>query len=300
MKFLCFVFNYLFFFSVLLGQSKKQYLLVIDPGHGGKDPGQLSSHSKYQHEKDLNLALALKLGKYVAEKLNTQVIYTRKKDTHVTLDQRVNIANKNKADFFISIHCNSNPNKKIYGTAVHIHSRVFKTSKQLALEIDKQLHTRAVRRSRGIRDKLHRGMNLQVLQYTDMPGVLVEAGFLSNTEEEKYLNSEYGQDIIASAIFRAFRSFLDLQHADENHATYYKVQIFASKTSQKNNADFSGSLPMRIDEHTRENHAFKYYYSIGREYEYKTARKLLRKAKDAGFKDAFIIKFFNGKRVYKK
>ena len=281
--------------------SKVRYVLVLDPGHGGKDPGKLRSSSKYKNEKEINLRISLLVGKYIERSLPVKVIYTRKNDKNVSLDQRVMIANKQKADFFISIHCNSNPSKKIHGTVIHIHHHNFKVSKRLAVQIDRQFEKRARRFSRGVRDKDHRGINFQVLQYTNMPSVLVEVGFLSNSQEERYLNSNYGQDIIASAIFRAFRAFLKLpprKKYTEDRQTYYKVQIFASRSSQKNNPQAFAELPMsQVEEHMRENHPFKYYYTIGREYEYRSAKKLLRTIKKTGFEDAFVVKFSNGKRV---
>lgn len=87
--------------------SHAQMTVVLDAGHGGKDPGALGSKVK---EKDVTLDVALKLGKLITEKHpDVKVIYTRKKDTFVTLSGRAGIANKNDADLFISIHCNSIP-----------------------------------------------------------------------------------------------------------------------------------------------------------------------------------------------
>lgn len=87
--------------------SQAQMTVVLDAGHGGKDPGALSSKVK---EKNVTLDIALKLGKLITAKYpDVKVIYTRKKDTFVTLNGRAAVANKNNADLFISIHCNSLP-----------------------------------------------------------------------------------------------------------------------------------------------------------------------------------------------
>src|SRR5687768_7472864 len=84
--------------------------VVIDAGHGGKDPGCIGT--KHQ-EKNITLAIALKLGKYIEEKMpDVKVIYTRKTDVSIGLDERAAIANKNKADLFISIHCNASEKKE--------------------------------------------------------------------------------------------------------------------------------------------------------------------------------------------
>jgi N-acetylmuramoyl-L-alanine amidase len=93
----------------LLGQRvapNKPFIVVIDPGHGGKDPGTVW---KNIHEKDIALSIALKLGNYIKKMLpDVKVIYTRQTDVFIDLDKRAPIANKNQADLFISIHVNSN------------------------------------------------------------------------------------------------------------------------------------------------------------------------------------------------
>lgn len=94
-----------FFICVCLSLTVQAYTLVIDAGHGGKDAGALGQYSK---EKDINLAVALAFGKLVEQNLpNIKVVYTRKTDVFVELNERANIANKAKADLFISIHTNS-------------------------------------------------------------------------------------------------------------------------------------------------------------------------------------------------
>lgn len=189
--------------------NKKPFVIVIDPGHGGTDPGVLTlTPSKYKHEKDLNLMISRKLTGYLRNKLeNIKVVMTRNDDSYLSLEQRVKIANDTDADLFLSIHCNSNPLRMIKGTQVHVHTDAFKKSIHLAEYLDEQFEERAKRKSKGILNLKDRGHNLYVLQYTKMPSVLVEAGFISNPEEERYLNSKYGQVIMASAIFRAVRSY---------------------------------------------------------------------------------------------
>ncbi|MBE0673614.1 MAG: N-acetylmuramoyl-L-alanine amidase, partial [Bacteroidales bacterium] len=86
-------------------QAKDQFVVVIDAGHGGKDPGAVGSSSR---EKDIVLAIALKTGGYITSNFNdVKVIYTRNKDIFIDLDKRADIANKNHADLFISIHTNA-------------------------------------------------------------------------------------------------------------------------------------------------------------------------------------------------
>lgn len=91
--------------------------VVIDAGHGGHDAGCLGIHSK---EKEVTLAIALKLGKYLEENYpNLKVIYTRKTDEFIDLIERANIANRAKADLFISLHCNASANKSAYGSETY-------------------------------------------------------------------------------------------------------------------------------------------------------------------------------------
>lgn len=93
-------------------------VVVIDAGHGGNDPGCNGGLSK---EKDVTLAIALKLGKLIEDSLKgVKVIYTRKSDKFIELSERSNIANKNNADLFISIHCNANDNKTASGTETYV------------------------------------------------------------------------------------------------------------------------------------------------------------------------------------
>ncbi len=94
--------------------SKYKKIVVIDAGHGGEDTGAVGKHSK---EKDIVLSIALKVGKYIEQNMpDVKVIYTRKTDVFIPLHERAMIANNNNADLFVSIHANSNPNTKPFGT----------------------------------------------------------------------------------------------------------------------------------------------------------------------------------------
>lgn len=93
-------------------------VVVIDAGHGGKDSGTLGKKSK---EKDVALSISLKIGKYIEENIpGVKVVYTRKDDRYLELDERAAIANKHKADLFICIHANANSNVKAYGTETYV------------------------------------------------------------------------------------------------------------------------------------------------------------------------------------
>jgi N-acetylmuramoyl-L-alanine amidase len=224
--------------------------VIIDAGHGGKDPGSLGKQSC---EKEVVLAIALKAGKYIEENFpKVRVIYTRKTDEFVPLHQRAEIANSNKADLFISIHANGNENNMVTGTeslvlGLHRANENFEVAKKensvilleddyntkyegfdpntpesymmfslmqnlyfeqsinLAGLVQEQFRDRAQRKDRGVKQQ-----GLLVLARTAMPGILIETGFITNPDEEKYLISEEGQDFLASAIFRAFRNYKNL------------------------------------------------------------------------------------------
>lgn len=111
--------GFIFVFQPLIAQKgSKIKTVVIDAGHGGKDPG---ASSKSVHEKDIVLSVALKTGAYIKKNFpNVKVIYTRTTDKFIPLHKRGEIANESNADLFISIHCNANPSSKIYGTETYV------------------------------------------------------------------------------------------------------------------------------------------------------------------------------------
>lgn len=183
--------------------------IVIDAGHGGIDPGTEGSKDNLKDEKDITLDIALKVGRFINDNYeNIQVVYTRKRDITVSLEQRVAIANETKADYFVSIHCNSSKKKEVYGSQMHVHDFTYRKSTKLAQLLDEEFTTRAKRNSKGLFNSKDRRFNLYVLQYTNMPGVLIETGFLSHKQEEIFLNSDNGQEIIASAVYRGIKNFL--------------------------------------------------------------------------------------------
>jgi N-acetylmuramoyl-L-alanine amidase len=97
--------------------TEKKFIVVLDAGHGGSDPGTLGTGRYKTAEKDIALAVTLKVGKLIeANYPNVKVVYTRTGDTFPTLKRRVEIANSNNADLFISVHCNANPNTEASGS----------------------------------------------------------------------------------------------------------------------------------------------------------------------------------------
>jgi N-acetylmuramoyl-L-alanine amidase len=227
--------------------DSKVDVVVIDAGHGGHDPGTLGKSTK---EKDVVLKIALKLGKYIEENLpGVKVLYTRKSDKYVEFQDRADVANKNKADLFISIHANSIVGANAYGTETYVmglhkdnsnfevakrensvilmdenykekyegfdpkspesyilfslnQSAYQENSLRFAQKVESQFKNRVGRSSRGVKQA-----GFLVLWMTTTPSALVETGFLSNAKEEGFLNSDKGQDLIASGIYRAFKEY---------------------------------------------------------------------------------------------
>lgn len=298
------------FFCVNTTFSQKEIVVVIDPGHGGNDPGHLSTESNFLAEKELNLKISKYLGGYIEEYLqNVKVVYTRTGDTYPSLDDRVNKANSISADYFISVHCNGNERKSVRGTETHVHSMDLKKSVDFAKEIENQFSKRAGRKSRGVKDMKDLQHTLQVLKFTNMTSVLVECGFVTNAKEARYLNSTYGQEIIASAIFRAFRGTIEKEYptiafrkaesttntavasTTSNNEDRYGIQISSSKKPvDTHDSSFkkTGMAVERIILNTTS--AYKYIYVVGTYSSRKEAKQELEGIKEKGFKDAIVIK----------
>lgn len=222
------------------------FTVVIDPGHGGKDPGTLGSSCK---EKDIVLGVGLKLGRLIAAKQpDVKIIYTRSTDEFIELNQRANIANKAKANLFISLHADhaESPNVKGASTFTLGQNRssenmaiAKRENSVILLEDDyKQRYegfdpnsaesyimfefmqdnymNQSIQFASTLQDKFsasgryNRGVRQDVflvLRNTSMPSVLVEVGFLSNLAEEAFLKSEEGQEQTAMNIYKGFADF---------------------------------------------------------------------------------------------
>ena len=255
--------------------------VVIDAGHGGHDGG---CHGKMFNEKDLALKMALKLGALIrANYSDVEVIYTRTKDVFIPLHERIGLANKEKADLFISIHCNWISNSKTKGTETfvmglhrandnlevakrensaillesdfdknyegydpnssvgHIMLTMYQDaylnqSIEFASHVEKSLKTRGYTTSRGVKQA-----GFAVLRRATMPSVLIEAGFLSNEDEERFLGSEEGQDQVAASIFGAFKVVKDNGATNER-----KDQIAVSKLNPHPQDEVVASLDAKM------------------------------------------------------
>ena len=304
---LFFLICFFVFGTSFVWSQKKEIVVVIDPGHGGYDPGHLSLNKSLATEKELNLKISQYLGGYIEKYLqNVKVIYTRTTDVYPSLDERVNKANAINADYFLSIHCNGNDRRSVRGTESHVHSLSLKKSVAMAQEIEKQFSERAGRKSRGVKDESDLQHSLQVLKYTNMTSVLVECGFLTNEREANYLNTTKGQEIIASAIFRGFRTHITKQHpqitfkrpANEvsNSSSSasngaYSIQIMSSKQAVDTKDSSFRKLKMEVSRtELNTSSAYKYIYTVGSYATRKEAKDALSEVQSRGFKDAIVIK----------
>lgn len=358
-------------FPLMAQNRDKTFKIVLDAGHGGRDPGCIGTNGV--KEKDVNLSVALKLGQLIeANHKDVKVIYTRKNDTFIPLIQRTEIANKNKADLFISIHADAVPKKNAasaYGTgtftlgtaktdenlevakrenAVILLEDDYQTryqgfdpnstesyimfellqgthqsqSIQLASLIQTEFRTRAKRHDRQVRQAPY-----LVLKTAGMPAVLVETGFLSNRNEEKFLASAEGKNRIANAIYHGFRNYKEAydrhngvtavtqkaepakgsanQKAAERKITetpkqsnnstaeiVYKVQFLSyHKKLNKGAAQLKGLWP--VDHYVEKG---TYRYTFGSSTDFSEISKIQRQVRSK-FKDAFVVRFKNGERI---
>jgi N-acetylmuramoyl-L-alanine amidase len=233
--------------STLIHPEFKVDVVVIDAGHGGKDPG---TRGKNALEKDVALKIALKVGSFIEKNLpDVKVIYTRKNDTYIALDERANIANRNKADLFICIHANSMPGGRATGTETYVMGLhkdesnfdvakrensvilmdenykeryegfdpdspesyiLFSLTQSAYQESSLSFAQKVEDQFRSRVGRISRGVKqagFLVLWKTTMPSVLIETGFLSQPTEEQFLAGAKGQDLIASGIYRAFKEY---------------------------------------------------------------------------------------------
>lgn len=330
--------------------------IVLDAGHGGRDPGAVGKRAK---EKDIALAIALKTGQYIEENIpDVKVIYTRKKDVYVGFLDRAKVANEAEADLFISIHVNAHTVSSAKGTLTLVlgqhrmdenfdvavrenavilleedwetqyegfdpHSTesyimfsmmqktYFKQSIEFGDFVQNQFRERAGRKDLGVREQ-----GLIVLAQTAMPGVLVETGFISNPEEEKYLMTTYGQEIIASAIYRGFkeykeeidrRSNLSVVIPEESQTesvpettqveidpeqVIFSIQVASSKNRVPTEpSSFKDYQDVMVIEDGR-----WYKYMLGKESSYHNALEKCQSIK-ADYPDAFVVASKNGKII---
>lgn len=348
------------FINTSFAQRSQTFTVVIDPGHGGKDPGASGSYSK---EKDIVLSVGKKLGQKInANHSDVNVVYTRTTDKFIPLNERPKIANKANAQLFISLHCNALDKHKrspqgveTYILGLHrsqdnlevakrensvieyednyetkyqgfdpkepesyiifefMSNKFLEQSLNFATLTQHELINGAKRTNRNVRQA-----GFLVLRETGMPSVLIELGYISNREEEKYLNSAHGQNVLVNSIYKAFTDYKkeydkrngyaitrnsapttsvnrDTYNAatNEQHSEIeYKVQFLTGPKLYKANARaFKG---LHAVEYYKDGNLYKYTHGSAKSE--KELLPLLREIKTK-FKDAFIVEFIDDKRI---
>lgn len=251
--------------SQLYAQSNKPFKVVLDAGHGGKDPGAIANG---YYEKRIALDVVLKIGTILEREKDIQVIYTRKTDVFLGLNQRANIANKAKADLFISVHCNAH-NTNAYGAetfvlGLHENDRNFRIAQKenavIFLEEDYEKKydgfdpnnpesvislvlmqetylDQSIEAANTIQQSFVKNLKRNnrtvkqagflVLRNTYMPSVLVELGFLTNKKEGAYLNSNKGKNQMSEAIAKAI-----IRHKNKIASTLQGGEVFQQKSTE--------------------------------------------------------------------
>lgn len=248
----------------------KPFVVVLDAGHGGRDPGNLGNGYM---EKIIALKIALKAGELLSKNKGIKVIYTRDSDKLIDLFERGQIANKAKADLFISIHCDSHTsNAHGAGTFVlglHANKRNFDVAKKenSAIYLEENFEARyaqyninspesvigltimqetfleqSIALAKVMQDKFTKDLKRNnrkvkqagfiVLHQTFMPSILVETGFLTNANEGAYLNSKKGQAEMAAAIASAVLEYKNTVQSSSSVASESAVLAPSANTAQ--------------------------------------------------------------------
>jgi len=174
--------------------------IAIDEGHGGKDAGAVDEieESKGDYIRTLEKTLNDKVGNKVIDKLKklgAKLVITRKNDETVSLKARTDLANKERADIFVSIHFNAGSSQANGIETFKYRNTINPISHKLAENVHKQLIEATNFTDRGVKTS-----GFYVIRYTNMPAILVELGFITNTEEEKIINTDEFQEKVAHAI----------------------------------------------------------------------------------------------------
>jgi N-acetylmuramoyl-L-alanine amidase len=327
--------------------------VVIDAGHGGKDPG---CHGASAKEKHVCLSMALMLGSLIEQNYpEIKLIYTRDKDVFVELGERAKIANRNNADLFICIHANA-ASAKAYGTEtfvlglhrtesqqrvaerensiIHLEDdggakyenfdlspdAIIARQIQLSVFLDQSINfaskIQTEFKSIGRFDRGVKQAGFLVLYKTTMPSVLIETGFLTNPEEEKFLNSKESQQKMAISMFKAFVKYKNelegiKNTTDESTALYipdnsetesediskddiiFRVQIKASERKiPLTSTTFAGIEVFEYEQ----NGLYKYTVGVHVN-DYETANSMKKKMRIKGFKHTFVVGFLDRERI---
>lgn len=184
--------------------KQKKFKVVIDAGHGGEDLGR-TGFSKKTLEKDINLQITKKVASKLTQYKDIEVILTRSEDISLSIEERANIANSQKADLLVSIHSNGEyGGNTANGTETYYQKDSVDNSDKLAKSIQDTLCLYLETRNRGVL-----ATNIQLLKNANMPSASIEVGFITNKDEEKNLTTNSYQDKMADGIAQGILSYID-------------------------------------------------------------------------------------------
>jgi N-acetylmuramoyl-L-alanine amidase len=188
---------------------KDKKIVIIDPGHGGKDFGAIGLNGTM--EKDIVLSIAKAMVRLNTNtKSDFEIYLTRYNDTLISLSDRTRLAKTLKADLFISLHCNQSENPNPRGVEVYVNAKggnFLRESILLAYNLEKQIKTKLGFESRGVK---YAGFQVLRDNGINRKVILLEIGFLSQTDEANYLSKEESQYAIALNILQSIIKFLGL------------------------------------------------------------------------------------------
>ena len=335
--------------------SKKPFTVVIDPGHGGVDPGALGRRTK---EKDVNMSVSKLLASMInSEYPEVKVIFTRTTDVKIPLIERADIANKANADLFISIHSNASKSKTANGCetftlgagssveakAAAMYENEVILSEDNFEELYKGFDPRSsesyiifelirnhdMELSADIAQMVQNGMvknskltnrgvssaGFLVLHRTVMPSILVELGFITNTNDENVISSKEGQKKLAKGIFEGFSKYYELYGKSKEKSNDNKPAVKVQETKKIEQPKIATDKPVfkvqilasssRLDKNDKrlqgldatyyqENGMYKYTYGESNSY---NEILQIKKELSTKFKEAFIVAFLDGKKI---
>ncbi len=222
-------------------RTKSMTTIVIDPGHGGKDPGALGHRGT--EEKDITLKVALKLRDLLSRQRGVRILMTRERDEFIELGDRAKFANRHEADLFVSIHVNSHPQRSVKGIEIYHFGEAkdqralevaarengtplnntgvgweylvadLLTAKKIeeSLELAWTAKEAMVTNLNGHYDLVDHGVKtapFYVLRFTSMPSILAEIAYISNSGEEELLRTNRFTTLVAEALMEGVKSFL--------------------------------------------------------------------------------------------
>ena len=182
----------------------KKYIVDLDAGHGGKDPGAVGNGL---NEKDINLSVVLLVGE-ILKKKNIEVIYSRATDVFVELHHRTQKANTVKADVFASIHCNSASNPLARGVETFHYANSKESARLAKIVQDSLVATKLYSANRGVKTA-----DFHVIRASNMPACLVELGFINNIDDARILKNK--QKEMAAAIAQGILEYLGVEVEEE-------------------------------------------------------------------------------------